>query len=222
MTIDTLISERTPPLRATDTVEHALGLMLEMRVRHLPVIDAEARLVSVVSEEQLLEALKSDQELQLLATGGTPAAGSLDDHVFELTKTMVRHDLTTLPILDHTGRYVGLVQRSDIFDQFARMLSTQESGAILALLISPRDYSLAKLIHTVEQSDAKVLSVASEAPDEHTDKLTVTLKLNTSDASRIRHVLAHHGYDVVASFGESEDEEELLRRVQEFMRYLEV
>ena len=222
MNITSLISKNTPPLKATDTVEHALGLMLEMRVRHLPVVDASGMLVSVVSEEQLLDALQSDLELGLLGSGGTPMSGMVDDHVFDLTKTMVRHDLTTLPIIQRSGLYVGLVERHDIFDQFARMLSTQESGAILALEISPRDYSLAMLIHTVEQSDAKVLSVASEPPDETTGKQTVTLKLNTMDASRVRHVLAHHGYNVVASFGESEDEEQLLLRVQEFMRYLEV
>ncbi|HEX7071696.1 MAG TPA: CBS domain-containing protein [Rhodothermales bacterium] len=222
MTLSALISKTTPPLKTSDTVEHALGIMLEMRVRHLPVIDEDGILVSVVSEEQLLDALKSDATLDSLRTGGTPASGFLDDHVFDLTKTMVRHDLTTLPIIDRNRRYAGLIERHDIFDQFARMLSTQESGAILALEISPRDYSLAKLIHTVEQNDAKVLSVASEPPDEITGKLTVTLKLNTMDATRIRHVLAHHGYNVVASFGESEDEEELLLRVQEFMRYLEV
>lgn len=222
MTIRPLISKNTPPLRSSDTVEHALGLLLEMRVRHLPVVDEDGFLVSVVSEEQLLDALKSDQQLGQLASAGTPVSGRVEDHVFDLTKTMVRHDLSTLPIVDRELRYIGLVKRHDIFDQFARMLSTQESGAILALEIEPRDYSLAKLIHTVEQNDAKVLSVASEVPLGESGPLTVTLKLNTMDATRIRHVLAHHGYRVVASFGETEAEEEMLLRIQEFMRYLEV
>lgn len=222
MDITTLISKTTPPLKATDTVEHALGFMLEVRVRHLPVVNDEGLLVGVVSEEQLLDALKSDEELQELGTGAVPATAHFDDHVFDLTKTMVRHDLSTLPIVDYNGQYIGLVLRHDIFDQVARMMSTQENGAILALEITPRDYSLAQLVHTVEQNDAKVLSVASEPADDLTGRMTVTLKLNTLDATRIRHVLAHHGYDVVASFGESEDEEEMLLRVQEFMRYLEV
>ncbi len=222
MDIRTLISKTTPPLKATDTVEHALGFMLEVRVRHLPVVNDEGLLVGVVSEEQLLDALKSDEELQELGTGAVPATAHFDDHVFDLTKTMVRHDLSTLPIVDYNGHYIGLVLRHDIFDQVARMMSTQENGAILALEITPRDYSLAQLVHTVEQNDAKVLSVASEPADDLTGRMTVTLKLNTLDATRIRHVLAHHGYDVVASFGESEDEEEMLLRVQEFMRYLEV
>ena len=222
MTIQSLLSKTTPPLRVSDTVEHALGILLELRVRHLPVVDEAGYLVSVVSEEQLLDALKSDLELRRLTTGGSPVSGRPQDHVFDVTKTMVKHDLTTLPIVSPDGHYVGLVKRHDIFDQFARMLSTQESGAILALEIAPRDYSLAKLIHTVEQNDVKVLSVASEPPDESSGRIMVTLKLNTMDATRVRHMLAHHGYSVVAAFGESEAEEELLMRVQEFMRYLEV
>jgi hypothetical protein len=135
---------------------------------------------------------------------------------------MVQHDLTTLPVAEEDGRYVGLVKRHDIFDQFARMLSTQESGAILALEIEPRDYSLARLVHTIEQNDVKVLSIAAESPQTLDSTYRITLKLNVIDATRVRHMLEHYGYKVVASFGESEDEEDLLYRVKEFMRYLEV
>ena len=46
--------------------------------------------------------------------------------------------------------------------------------------------------------------------------------VHVTDASRVRHMLEHHGYYVVASFGEDEDDEDLLYRIQEFMRYLEV
>ena len=40
------------------------------------------------------------------------------------------------------------------------------------------------------------------------------------DTSRVRHVLEHHGYHVVAAFGEEDGELEEL--VEEFVRYLEV
>jgi len=52
--------------------------------------------------------------------------------------------------------------------------------------------------------------------------IAVTLKLNTTDTARVRHVLEHQGYRIVASFSEEEDDEEFRNRIQEFMRYLEV
>ena len=221
MTVKDLISRATPPLRPSDTVEHALGLLMELRVRHLPVVDEAQQLVGMVSEERLLDAFDPEVEIRLLI-GPCPLSARPDHHVFEVTKVMVEHDLTTLPVAESGGHYRGLVKRHDIFDQFARMLSTQESGAILALEEEPRDYSLSRLVHTIEQNDVKVLSIATESSDRAESPIRVTLKLNVTDASRVRHMLEHYGYHVVASFGESEDEADLQLRVQEFMRYLDV
>src|SRR5690606_14243930 len=184
MTIHRLISQLTPPLKPSDTVEHALGLMMEVQVRHLPVVDNRAFLLGVVSEDQLLDAAGPDAPVRDLL-GPRAVSAAPDTHVFDVTKMIVQHDLTTVPVADADGHYIGLVRRHDIFDQFARMLSTQEAGAILALEIEPRDYSLARLVYTIEQNDVKILSIASEPPDTPDGRTRVTLKLNVTDATQI-------------------------------------
>lgn len=219
MKVQDVISASTPALRTDDTVEHTLGLLMEHRVRHLPVLDEEDRLTGVISEVQLMEAPSADVEVGDLVRA-RPVSIHPQAHIFDAARIMVEHDLTTLPVTREGMEYVGLVKRHDIFDCFAQMLATQEPGAILALEVDPRDYALAKLIHTIEQNGAKVLAVASESPDETSDKIRVTLKLNITDITRVRHVIEHHGYRIVASF--SEDDEEMLERAQAFMRYLEV
>jgi acetoin utilization protein AcuB len=221
MTIQQFISRATSPLSPTDTVEDALGTMMEHRVLHLPVVDDAGCLVGVISEEHLLESLDSDVEVGALL-GPAPMFARPDTHVFDVTKVMVQHDLTTLPVATSDGMFVGVVMRHDIFDQFAKMLSTQESGAILALEVPQRDYSLSQLVYTIEQNGVKILSIASEAGEGAEGPIRVTLKLNVTDATRVRHMLEHYGYRVVASFGETETDEDLQFRVQEFMRYLEV
>lgn len=221
MTIETLISEDTPPLRPSDTVEHALGLLLELRVRHLPVVTEEGQLIGSISENQLLDASGPDATLETLL-GLKPISVTPDTHTFDATKVIVDHDLTTLPIAYEDGRYVGIVKRHDIFDQFARMLSTQEPGAIIALEVDRRDYSLAQLAHMIEQNNVRILSTATEAPHAPDGKIKVTLKLNVNDTARIRHILEHYGYHVVASFSDDRDDDDFKDRLQEFMRYLEV
>jgi hypothetical protein len=192
---------------------------MEHHLNHLPVIDDEGDLVGVLSEGRLMDASGPDDTVERLLVG-RPVSVPPEAHIFDAARTMVEHDLSTIPVADEEGHYYGLIQRHDIFDKFAQMLSTQQAGAILALEVDPRDYALAKLVHLIEQNDGKVLAVASEAPDQSTGKIRVTLKLNVRDTSRIRHVLEHNGYHVVASFGE--DEEELEELVEEFVRYLEV
>lgn len=215
-----LINDSMRPLRPADTVAKALEAMLEMRVRHLPIVDFRNRLVGMVSEEQMLQDGGPETPVGELA-GMPPASADPELHIFEATKTMVSHGLTALPVANADGRYLGIVRRHDIFDQFARMLSTQEAGAILALEIESKDYSLARLVHIIEQNNVRILSIASENPD-GAGKLRVTLKLDVQDTARVRHVLEHEGYSVVASFSEQDDDEDLQLRVEEFMRYLEV
>lgn len=221
MTITDIISRETAPLKPSDSVEHALGLLLSFRVRHLPVVDGEGALIGIISEDQLLDSDGPDALIGGLVRP-YPLSANAETHVFDATKIMVEQNLTTLPVVGYDNQYLGLVRRHDIFERFARMLCTQEPGAILALEISPRDYTLSQLIYTIEQTDAKVLSIASEFPPSADEMIHVTVKLNVTDTSRVRHVLEHYGYRVEASFSEVDDGDEILYRVQEFMRYLEV
>jgi acetoin utilization protein AcuB len=221
MTVETLISNTTPPLREADSVEFGLGLMMESRVRHLPVIDDAGHVIGVLSEDTMLDASGPDALVETLLGAEALTVGP-QDHVFDVASTMMEHALTTIPVTDASGQYVGLLRRTDLFEWFARLLSTQEPGAILALEIDERDYALSQVIYAIEQNDVKVLSLSTAPSDENDGRICITLKLNTKDAARVRHLLEHHGYRVVAAFGEDEDEDDLSDRVQEFLRYLEV
>lgn len=219
MKVRDAIHSATPALQTSDTVETALGLLMEHRVNHLPVVDDDGRLAGVISEDRLMDADGPQEKVETLLIG-RPVSVPPEAHIFDAARSMVEHDLSTIPVATKKGQYLGLLRRHDIFDRFAQMLSTRQQGAILALEVDSRDYALAKLIHVIEQNEAKVLAVASELPENSTEDIRVTLKLNVKDTSRIRHVLEHHGYHVVASFGE--EDEELEDLVEEFVRYLEV
>lgn len=252
MKIRSLLSTSLDPLSPDDTVETALATLLEQGVGHLPVVDEHGTLVGLISEEQLLEAPESgvpvrsmlrahpvsihpgehvfnatrtmvQHNLSVLPVTAPPKTGRSDANG---TASPAPDTAETGPASTRTApqeaaeHYLGVVRRHDLFDQFARMLSTQEPGAILALEVEAHDYSLAQLVHLIEQSSAKVLSVASESSEGENGPRRVTVKLDTTDTARIRHMLEHHGYDIVASFGEQDDQ--ILERVQQFMRYLEV
>ncbi|MEZ4696796.1 MAG: CBS domain-containing protein [Rhodothermales bacterium] len=220
MLIRNLIHQGVVPVKPSDTVAHALDLLYEVRVRHLPVVDRSGMLVGLVSEEQLLNASGPEALVDTLL-GLEPISGSPDLHIFEATKIIITHDLTVLPIASDDHKYLGAVRLHDIFNRFAKMLSTNESGAILALEVASKDYSLSKLVYSIEQNDVKILSIATETPEED-GVLRVTLKLDAKDTSRVRHVLEHQGYRIVAAFSEEGTDEDLRYRVEEFMRYLEV
>ncbi len=223
MTVQHLLSSDLEPLAPTDTVGHAIYRLADLDVEHLPVVDEEGRLVALVAEDEMLKISNVSVPLGSVSGLGALSVGP-DVHLFEAASLLAVHHLSVLPVAEPDGTYLGAVRRRTLFDEFAGMLSTGTPGTILILEVAPRDYSLGRLSHLIEQSDAKVLSLATQVPGEGApgEMLRVTLKLNVTDTSRVRHVLEHHGYHVAAVFNEQADESDFSLRVQEFMRYLEV
>ena len=226
------------PLAPQMTVEEALGRMMDTDEGTLPVVDVAGRLVGVLTEAVLLEAESPDAEVSTVL-GGQPITIGPDAHVFEATKLLVQHDLAAIPVVDEDGHYLGFARRHDIFERFALMLSTQESGAVVSVEVPPRDYALSQLIYAAEQNGVHVRAVVSEPRElerlEGVDEdgelvssepaadatLRVTLKLDTTDAARVRAMFEHYGYRVSASYGESEGQDDLDDRVRAFLRYLD-
>jgi acetoin utilization protein AcuB len=225
MTVQTLLSIDLEPLAPTDTAGQALVRLADLDVAHLPIVDGEEHLLAIVGEEDLLDRAAPDAMLGTLAGLGAIHVGP-DAHWYEAASVMAQHHLSILPVVDRGGRYVGLVRRSDLFDRFAGALSTGSPGAVLIIEIPPRDFSFSELVRLIEQSDARVLSASTQgqeqAPGVDAIPIHVTMKLNTADTSRVKHVLEHHGYHVTAAFNEDEDDEVFNHRLAEFLRYLEV
>jgi len=183
-------------------------------------VNTDRHVTGIMSEDRLLDSGGPDTAVSDLL-GPKPITVAPTAHIFEATGLMIEHDLSTVPVTDENGIYLGLIQRQDLFKWYARTLGTQLPGAILSLEIDQRDYALSQLIHAIEQNDARVHSVATEPVDKEAGITRVTIKLNTVDAVRVRHILEHNGYHVTAAYGTS-DSDDLSERIQEFMHYLEV
>ena len=192
--------------------------MAELGVEHLPVVDADGRLVGLVAEDDLHALPAHDAPLAALALG-VPVSVPPDTHAFDAAHLMLRHDLSILPVTTGEGAYLGSVERPDLFRQLAHMLATEESGAIVVVESARRDFSLARLTYLVEQSDVRVLS-ASVEDDPGAGLARATLKLNVADTARVRALMEREGYRVAAVYDEADDD--LEDRAAFFLRYLEV
>jgi len=225
MTVQALLSLDTAPLAPTDTVSHALFRLADHDVAHLPVVDEKGAVRTIVGEDDLLNRMDGDAVLADIPGLG-PVTVEPAAHWYEAASLLALHHLSALPVVDRAGAYVGLVRRGDLFERFAGTLSTGSHGAILILEVPPRDFSLSQLVHLIEQSDARVLSVSTQGQEQPPAiggiPIEITVKLNTADTARVKHVLEHHGYRVLAAHNEELTDENFNHRLAEFLRYLEV
>ncbi|CAG1004732.1 A-adding tRNA nucleotidyltransferase [Burkholderiales bacterium] len=98
----------------------ALALMQEKRLRRLPVVDRDRRLVGIVAERDLLLAATRYPRAgvdvgEFMATRLVTATPGMD--LTGAARLMLEHRVGGLPVLDN-GALVGIITESDIFRRF--------------------------------------------------------------------------------------------------------
>jgi signal-transduction protein with cAMP-binding, CBS, and nucleotidyltransferase domain len=220
MLVKSLVPENTWSSKQGDTVADAVALMEEVRESELPVVDEEGRLVGMLTAA-IVEKSALNQPVGSLHLEPRYAING-DAHFYDAVTVVLMRNLQVLPVVDGDDIYLGLLTRRLLFSQCARELGIHLPGAVLEIEMKERDYAVGKLAHAIEQSNTRILSLAtdSSSPDDGVTRITV--KIDTGDATRVRHMLEHYGIRVIASFNERMSDADLELRVREFMRYLEV
>lgn len=213
------ISQVIAPLKTSDTGEQALTIMNVYHVKHLPIVNNE-ELLGTISEEDILN---HDLSEPLGSYGLSLIKGFVnkDDHLFEVMGKMANTKLTTIPVIDDSGIYQGIITQEDLIQYYAQSFSFREPGSILVLDMYKRDYSLAEISRIVEAEDVAILSTFLTTNTD-SENVIVTLKINTQDAQRAISALKRHEYNIKASFSEANYLEDLKDRYDALMSYLNV
>lgn len=215
-----LISYSVPPLKLSDTGVKAQIWMNDFHVRHLPVVK-DGKLLGILSEDEVLNFMNADSTIE----DGQPELihqfVSAKKHLYDIMKLVVNFNLTTIPVLNDAGDYLGLITVEDLIKKLADTGSITLPGGVLVLEMAPRDYSLSEIARIIEMENATILSSFISSPY-GTDNLELTLKLNKEDLKHIVATLERFEYNVKSSFYESDYIDSLQDRYDELMRYLNV
>jgi WS/DGAT/MGAT family acyltransferase len=131
----------TPPItiRTEDRLATAWRLMRTYRIRHLPAVDGEGRLVGLITHRDLLAASSSsiiadseEDRVQLLtwASVGDVMETHLsvahpDESAAEAGERLLRHKIGCLPVVEGDAQLVGIVTEED----FLRWATTEMARA---------------------------------------------------------------------------------------------
>ncbi|MCX8080074.1 MAG: CBS domain-containing protein [Bacteroidia bacterium] len=215
-----LISEEIPPLLPTDSIMTALDCMDHFKVSHLPVIDKK-KYLCIVDETTLLDHENPDDTLQSLINKFSRIFIFGHQHVFELIKMMSEFSLTLIPVVNDREEYLGNVHMRSLIYKLSELTAVMHPGGILVLELNQRDYSATQIANIVESNDAKILSMnVSSRPD--STMLEVTLKVNRDDLSGIIQTFHRYNYTIKATYNYSSYDEDLKKRLDAFLHYLNI
>jgi acetoin utilization protein AcuB len=218
MKAEELISEYIPPIKPTETGEKALAWMNEFRVSHLAVVEGNNYL-GIVSDDDIFDMQDHHHTIASeLSNLQNPFVYS-DSHVYDVMKVIADSKITIVPILNRQNEYVGCTDLLFLMSQITAVGSIKEAGGIIVLEMNKHDYTLTQIARIVEENDVKILSSYVSSLPEST-KLQVTLKLNTTELDNVLRSFERYDYTIKESYAEGEYFEDLKKRYDELMNYL--
>jgi CBS domain-containing protein len=213
-----LISEIIPPLKHTETGDRAMDWMNELRVSHLPVVE-NGEYVGLISENDIYDMPDPSERISDCFPNLPKPFIYSDRHVYEVMKIIADLKITVVPVLDQENNYLGCTDLLYLMSQITAVNSIKEPGSIVVLQMNTHDYSLTEIARIVEENNAKVLSSFISSSDDTTE-IEVTIKINADNIDRILQSFSRYDYVVKATFQKGRFEDDLKKRYDELINFL--
>lgn len=216
-----LISDVVPALKTSDTGELALNWMEIFRIKHLPIVNHH-QFLGLISDQDIYDLNNPAEPIGNHELSLSRPFVSDNQHIYEVIEVLSRLKLTLVPVLSEDANYLGVITQDDLTREFSNLSAMQHPGGIIVLEMEDNDYSLTEISNIVEGNNARILSLyVSNIPESR--KLSVTLKINTTEINAILQTFNRYNYKISASYMTSKDMDEFYQdRFDEFLNYLNV
>ena len=192
--------------------------MDEFRCAHLPVVD-KGKYHGIISENEILDWEDSALTFDKIKKTLIRPFVNVYSHVYEVISVVSEFQLTIVPVLDDKEEYIGMISLQDLAFAFSKITNASAPGGVIILEVNVRDYSLAQAAQIVESDNARILSSYLNNTSDSL-RIELVLKINKEDLSSIINSFMRYNYTVKASFHESQFDEDIQRRYEQFMNYL--
>jgi acetoin utilization protein AcuB len=201
---------RNPVTITEDTsIDDALHLMRERKVRRFPIMDTAGHLVGIISDKDLLHAAPSPAstlsvyemhyllaKLTVKKVMSSPVITiSPDVPLEDAARIMADNKIGGLPVLDG-DKLVGIITETDIFKILLELMGGRTSGLRVTVGLPDRRGNLAKLTQALADRGANIISLVTYGGTTADDSL-ITIKVNGVEETAVREALNQPGVKVM-------------------------
>ena len=185
--------------------------MAQNRIRHLPVVDSEGRLIGIVTDRDIRSALPYGLFVE---PDSEPVKAKLDNLKIEDIMTpepktippeytvqdalMIIQELRVgaLPVVDDEGKLKGILSVRDLLRAFINVLGIGEPGTLLCILVDERIGQLKTIVDTITEENISFGSVLV-ARYWDKEKRAVFPYLLTNNVTRVKKKLKEKGFTLL-------------------------
>lgn len=157
----------------------ASKILKENRIRRLPVVDADGRLVGIISDRDIKEASPSKattldmHELYYLVSEikvkdimtRDPVTVRANDTVETVALQMIEKRIGGLPVIDDNGKLIGIISDSDVFKVLITITGVRHGGVQFAFELENTPGTLKPIVDTLREHSARIISILTSMDD---------------------------------------------------------
>ncbi|GLI85215.1 acetoin utilization protein AcuB [Rossellomorea marisflavi] len=206
MIIEEIMKSNVETLRPDDSIETAIRLMREKKIKHIPIVDDEMKVLGIISDRDVKDAAPSilneqsadftlknpvRQIMQQQVITGHPL-----DFVEEVAALFYEHRISCLPILK-ADKLVGIITETDLLYTLTQLTGANQPGSQIEVKVPHRAGILYEVAGIIRKHNANILSVLVY-PDKQDEKQKVLVfRVQTMNPTRVIEEIKSEGYSVL-------------------------
>lgn len=207
MIAEEIMSKDVITLNSSDTIQTAMRVMRENRIRHIPIVDVDNSLIGLVTTQSIRNASPSilyanehkedvlNKPLSMIMKTNVVTGHSLD-FVEDIAMLFYENKIGCLPILN--GRsLVGIISESDLLHTFVKFTGADQPGSHIEVKVPNKSGMLHELTAIFKEKNVNILSILMR-PDQTDEKsVIVVLRVKTMNPLNIVSALQTNGFTVL-------------------------
>jgi acetoin utilization protein AcuB len=194
-----------------DGIFKAQELMAENKIRHLPVVEPDNRLIGVVTDRDIRSALpykffkESPSEEEKKKFAELKIKDIMTKNPITISPTYTLQDallmiqdarVGALPVVDENGILSGIISVRDLLRAFINVLGIGEPGTLLCILAEEKVGQLKKIVDAITEENISFGSVLVARYWEK-DKRAVFPYLLTQNVAHVKEKLTNMGFTLL-------------------------
>lgn len=206
MLVEEIMNTSVPALTPTHTINDALLILKEKRIRHIPIINADKEVLGVVTDRDLKEATPSallniknpeiyELPLEKIMTKN-PIVGHPLDFLEETATIFYDNRIGCLPIVSQ-GKLVGMITESDLLYKFIELTGSHQPGSQIEVRVPNKTGILFEVSKVFYEQKVNVLSVLVYPDKTNVDYKILVLRVKTMNPLKLIEAIRAEGFEVL-------------------------
>lgn len=206
MIIEEIMKSNVETLRPDDSIETAIRLMREKKIKHIPIVDDEMKILGIISDRDVKDAAPSilneqsadftlknpvRQIMQKQVITGHPL-----DFVEEVAALFYEHRISCLPILK-ADKLVGIITETDLLYTLTQLTGANQPGSQIEVKVPHRAGILYEVAGIIRKHNANILSVLVYPDKQDEQQKVLVFRVQTMNPTRVIEEIKSEGYSVL-------------------------